>query len=110
MRDGSEEQARRDARDCHPRLEYDGASTDARAGTDFDIAQDNRASANQDGMSHLRVALALLFSCPAERDVLKDRYVVLDDTGLADHDARRVIEEYPHAQTRCGMNVDLQGA
>jgi hypothetical protein len=104
---------RRDASDCRPRrdgLEYDGASADARAGTDFYVPQDDRTRIDQVAMSHLVVALALLLSRPAECDVLKDRHVVLDDAGLSDHDARRVVEEYPDAQTRGGMNVDLQGA
>src|ERR1700751_5622032 len=61
-------------------------------------------------MSYLRVTLSRLFSRPAERDLLEDRHVILDDAGLADHDTRCVIEEYPGAQARSGMNVDLQGA
>ena len=37
-----------------------------------------------------------------------ERHVVADDRGLADHDARAMINEETAADRRAGMNVDIR--
>ena len=107
------EHARRDAGDrrsgCDG-LEHDRPRADARVGADLDVAEYGGARADQDAMSHLRVAVARLFSCSTERDVLEDRHIVLNDAGLSDHDAYCVVEKDPRAQARGRMYVDLERA
>jgi hypothetical protein len=56
------------------------------------------------------MALALLLSGSAERDVLENRNVVFDDGGFADHDPSRVIEKDACPKLGGGMDVDLKRA
>ena len=46
------------------------------------------------------------FAGAAERDALIERDVAADDGGLADDDARGVIDEEPAAQQRAGVDID----
>ena len=82
------------------RLEHDRAGGDARAVTDLDIADDLRAGAQHDAAADFRMAVGVFLAGAAERDVVQDRDVVLDDRGLADDQAGRVVEE-DAATDRC---------
>src|SRR5262245_2988565 len=75
------------------RLEDDRSGGDARAVADFDIAEDFGASADQYAAANFWMAIARLLAGSAERHVLQNRHIVLDQGGLAHHQAGGVIEE-----------------
>ena len=75
---------------------------------DLDVAEDLRAGADQHAMTDLRVPVAGLLAGAAERHALQDRDVVVDDAGLADDEARRVIEEHALADARRRVDVDAE--
>ena len=72
----------------------------------LDIAQDLGARADEHAAPYLRVPIARLFARSAQRDFVQQRYVVFHDRGLADDDARAVVDQYPRANPSRRMDVD----
>src|SRR4051794_26790351 len=73
---------------------------------DLDIAQDLGARTDEHAAPHLRVPITRLLTRPAQRDFVQQRYVVFHDGGLADDDARAVVNQYARANPGRRMDVD----
>jgi len=82
----------------------------SRAGAvaDLDVAQNLRAGADQHAVADLGVTVARLLARAAERNALQNRDIILDDTGLADDQRRRVVEEHALADSRRRVDVDAE--
>src|SRR5690606_36269731 len=65
------------------RLQHHRPGSDARAGTDLDIAENFRAGADQDAIADLRMPIGPLLAGAAERHPVQDRDIVTDHRGLA---------------------------
>ena len=90
-------------------VEHDRAGGDARAMTDLDIAEDLLgARSDQYAAADFRMAISRLLAGAAERHLLQDRHVILDDRGLADHDAGGVIEEDAASDAHRWIDVGLE--
>src|SRR5581483_6082383 len=90
------------------RLDHDRARRDTRAMADLDIAQNLRARADHHAAADFRMTVLMLLAGAAERDVMQDRHVVLDDGGLTDDEAGRMVEENAAADLRRRIDVALE--
>ena len=63
-----------------------------RSDSNLDITQDLGARSDEHAAPDLRVSIARLFAGAAQCDFVQQRYVVFHDRGLADDDARAVID------------------
>src|ERR1700692_1545440 len=75
---------------------------------DLDVAENFRARPDQDAAADLGMAVLVLLAGAAERDAVQDRDVVLDQGGLADHEAGGMIQEDAEADPRRGVDVGLE--
>ena len=80
----------------------------SRAMADLDFAENFCPGPDQHAMANFRMAIAGLFSCAAKGDPLQDRNIVVNHRRLADDEAGGVIEEYPLADPRRGIDVDCE--
>uniref|UniRef100_A0A0A9GDH9 Sat1 n=1 Tax=Arundo donax TaxID=35708 RepID=A0A0A9GDH9_ARUDO len=87
--------------------EHHRPGADLRAGADPHVAEDGRAGADEHAVADLGVPVAHRLAGPAQRDVVEDGDVVAHDGGLADDDARGVVEE--DALADGGGRVDVDG-
>src|SRR5262249_56095770 len=65
-------------------FEHHRSGSDARTVTDFDVAEDLGAGADQDAAADFRMAITGLFAGSTERNLLQHRHVVLDHCSLAE--------------------------
>jgi hypothetical protein len=79
------------------------------ASTNFNVTKDASASPNHNALANLRMAVAVYFAGSAESDPLEHGDTVLDDCGLADHDASAVVDHYAPAKLGGGIDVDAKG-
>ena len=54
------------------------------------------------------MAVADLLACSSEGDVVQYGDVVTDNAGLADDNARRMIEHQSMPQDCCGMDINVE--
>src|SRR5690606_6655260 len=73
--------------------EDDRTRGDLAAMTDLDIAENFCACTNENAAPNFRVTVFRLLAGSAKRHAVEDRYVILDDGGLPDHEAGRMIDE-----------------
>ena len=93
---------------CGTGLSTTESGGDPRAMSDLDIAEDLGAGADQYAAANLGMAIARLLAGAAERHLLQDRHVVLDDRGLADHEAGGMVEENAAPDAHGRMDVGLE--
>ncbi len=82
----------------------------ARTMTNLDGADDLGAGAEHDTAPDLRVTIAMILAGAAQRHVVQNGDVILDHSGLADHEPGRVVEEDAAPDRRCRMDVGLDTA
>ena len=90
------------------RLDDHRARRNARAVSDFDVAEDLGARAYHHAAANLRMAVFVLLARPAERHVVQDRDVIIDDRSFTDDKAGRMIEEYAAADLGGRIDVALE--
>jgi hypothetical protein len=88
------------------RIEHHRVGANLRVISDRDRAEDLRARTDDHMVSERRMALALFFSGPAERDSLVKDALLAHLGRLADYDAHTVIDKEPRAYLRRGMDLD----
>ena len=76
--------------------------------SDLDIAEDLGARADQHTMAYLRVTVAGLLAGASQRYPMQERNVILDDRGLAHHEAGCMIEEDAATDPGIGMDIALE--
>lgn len=76
--------------------------------SDLDIAEDLGARADHHAVTDFRMTILILLAGATEGDAVKDRHVVFDQRGLADHKAGGVIEEDAAADLRGRIDVGLE--
>src|SRR5207248_8232245 len=89
-------------------FEHHGSGSDARTVTDFDVAEDLGAGADQDAAADFRVAITGLFAGSTERNLLQHRHVILDHCSLADDQSSGMIEEDPASDADSRVDVGLE--
>lgn len=75
---------------------------------DVDIAEDLGSGPDHHIRGNLRMAVADLLACSSEGDVVQYGDVVTDNAGLADDNARRMIEHQSMPQDCCGMDINVE--
>src|SRR6266567_2475079 len=90
------------------RLEHHRAGGNAGAAADLDVAEDFRPGTDHHPAADFRMAVAVLLAGAPEGDAVEHGNIVLDDGGLADDEAGRVIEEDAPPDPGGGMNVGLE--
>src|SRR4029450_10478684 len=86
----------------------DRAGSNARAMANFDIAENLCAGADHYAAADFRVAVLLLLSRTAQRHIVQERHVVLNDRGFTHHNACSVIEEYAAVNFRRRIDIALK--
>src|SRR4051812_11672979 len=76
--------------------------------TDLDIAEDLGTGSDQDTVADLGMAILVLLAGPAQRDVVQDGDIVLDDRGLADYKTCGMVEEDAATDLRRRIDVGLE--
>src|SRR5579872_4587085 len=105
-----------DAHDAAGNSDYGGIIGDGvddhRSSADFDVVADDDVAehlgsgADDDAVAEGGMALAFFAAGAAERDALIEQNVVPDFGGLADYDARTVVDEETAADGSAGMDLD----
>lgn len=85
--------------------QHHAAGTDFCVRADFDPTQNFRARAYQHTGANDRMPCARVLAGSAERDLVKNRYVVFNDRGFTNHKRSRMIEQDPATNGRSWMNV-----
>ncbi len=80
------------------RLQNHRTGCNFRAMTDFDIAENFRASTDQHTVTDFRMTVAARFARAAECDTVKNRNIVFDQRCFADHKSGRMIKEKAAAE------------
>jgi hypothetical protein len=78
------------------------------ASTNFNVTEDASASPNHNALANLRMAVAVYVAGSAQSYPLEHGDTVLDDCGLADHDASAVVNHYATAKPSGGIDVDAK--
>jgi hypothetical protein len=78
------------------------------ASTNFNVTEDASASPNHNALANLWMAVALYFASSPESYPLEHGDTVLDDCGLADHNASAVVDHYAPAKLSGGIDVDAK--
>ena len=89
-------------------VEHYAARADLCPFADADVAQNLCSRAYHHRLADFRMAVARLLAGAAEGHFVQERNVVLDDGGLADDEARGVVEQNALADFRGRMNIDRE--
>ncbi len=86
--------------------QHDRTGADAAVFPDGDVAENFRASADDDVVFDRGMPLAVLLAGASQSHALIKSHVIAHDRRLADHDAHAVIDEQPPSNLGSGMNFD----
>ena len=89
--------------------EHDAARADPAHAADLDVAEHLRAGPEQGAVPDLGMAIAAVLAGGAQGHALEDGHAFLDDGGLADDDARPVVEHHAGADRHRRVDVDPEG-
>src|SRR5690606_32378552 len=88
--------------------QHDRAGSHLGAMTDLDLAEDLGTRPDQDAAPDLRMPVAARLAGSAQRHIVQDRDIVLDDSRLAAREAGRMIEEDALADAGGRIDVGLE--
>ena len=97
-----------DSRAGFDRLQDHGTSSDPGVRTELYVTKNGSTCSDEHPAPYFGMSVASVFTCPSERDVLQDRYVVLDNTGFANDDSGGMVEENASTELDSWMNIDLE--
>jgi|SRR5215813_2191554 len=90
------------------RFQHDATCPYLGASTNFNVAEDASAGPDHDALTYFRMAVAVHLTGSAESYPLEHGDVVLNDGGLADHDAGAVVDHYAAAESGRRIDVDAK--
>src|SRR5512144_2272879 len=90
------------------RLDDNRSRGNARAVANLDVAQDFRACADHYAAADFRMTVFVLLAGTAERHVMQNRNIIFDDSGFADNQSGRMIEENAAPDFRRRIDIALE--